>query len=114
MNPRYPVERNKGRNEQGTEQCVVSRALAPRPVLAFPLPKFAERKELGDLFALSSINQVARVGISSNLDFITIFSLAPGFTLKVKFGEGGAAALSSLPWVLLEVCEHKESSFFCS
>lgn len=93
---------------------MASRGLAQCPGLASPVPKFAERKELGDLFALSSINQVARVGISSNLDFITIFFLAPGFTLKVKFGEGAAAALSSLPRVLLEVCKHKESSFFCS
>lgn len=65
---------------------------APRPCL---LHQFAERKELGDLFALSSVNQVARVGISSNLDFITIFSLAPGFTLKVKFGCGGEGSSCS-------------------
>lgn len=89
--------------------------LAPGPGLASPR-QFAERKEPGDLFALSSVNQVALVGIGSNLDFITIFSLAPGFTLKVKFGgvRGAAAALSSLPGVLLGTCMHKESSFFCS
>ena len=38
-----------GRQRTGSE---------PRPGL--PLPAFVERKELGDLFALNSLNQVAR------------------------------------------------------
>lgn len=82
-----PRRKRPEKNEQGTEQCLVREGLAPIPGLD-SLHQFAERKELGDLFAVSSVNQVARVGISSNVDFITIFSLAPGFTLKVKLGWG--------------------------
>lgn len=58
----------------------------PRPRLPPDLQR-GRSWELFTQFSGSSTRQAAAV-----TDFITVFSLAPGFTLKVKFGKGGGCS----------------------
>ena len=59
MSPLYSGERNKRRNAQGCRAGLGPRGVGSEPRPGLPPPTFAERKELGDLFALNSLNQVA-------------------------------------------------------